>query len=263
MSRLRPCTFWRWTRPGANLDDPEASKLLFCDKKHTEHSNSPRYPCKHRRCELLDRSTTTDKLGPESDLGYLTGDRNCYRQKFGQFEGCFKPDVSYHGALQAGAPIDNIKSWGECAKICKAEKSTCKFWTWASSTCTNCRPESCTRYATIIEEFPNKYGFISGEVECQDIVYIETDQDKIVDGLTEEASSGAGKCLVRKRSTDEDPEMFGRPKCAAQEVPGYRFYIANFPLTISFCAGGLSVGRLPMSGRTYFCFIYAEPFAST
>ena len=129
MSGLRPCTFWRWTRPGANLDDPEASKLLFCDKKHTEHSNSPQYPCKHRRCELLDRSTTTDKLGPESDLGYLTGDSNCYRQKFGQFEGCFKPDVSYNGALQAGAPIDNIKSWGECAKICKAEKSTCKFWT--------------------------------------------------------------------------------------------------------------------------------------
>ena len=74
------------------------------------------------------------------------------------------------------------------------------------------------------------YGFISGGQDCQDIVYIETNKDKVDDPLTQEAYSGAGKCLIKKKIADISPGIFGRPKCAAQEVPGYRF--DKFPRTI-------------------------------
>ena len=67
----RPCDFWRWTHPGADLEEPATSRHLFCDKEHTELSNPPRYPCKHRRCELMAGSATEDHLGPESHIGYI------------------------------------------------------------------------------------------------------------------------------------------------------------------------------------------------
>ena len=164
--------------------------------------------------------------GSKQDRGYLSGDSNCYRLKFGQHVSCFKSGVGYE-ASQSDTHVDNIKSWGECALLCKTRSTQpCLYWTWASSSCSNCRPESCTLYATATQELPDKHGFISGEVTCQDIVYVETNPDKVDDPLMLEAYVGNGKCLVKETS----PVTFVRPKCVGQEVPGYRF--EKFPWTI-------------------------------
>ena len=64
------------------------------------------------------------------------------------------------------------------------------------------------------------FGHIAGEVECQDIRYTETNEAKIYDGLTQEAESVPGRCLVPKKGLVDVGE---RPHCAEQEVPGYRF----------------------------------------
>ena len=160
-------------------------------------------------------------------IGYYSGEKCCYEQKFGRYAGCFKPDVAYEGE-QAGQTVTGIKSWGDCAKLCKFfSRQACKFWTWASSTCTKCTPETCSLYSEISNESaPNKYGFISGEEECQDIVYFEDNQDKARDIIHDEATNEIrGKCLVRKFGGG-----FEEPDCAPQEVPGYRF--DKFSLTI-------------------------------
>ena len=159
-------------------------------------------------------------INKKKHTGYQSGDKCCYEQKFGRYAGCFKPDVAYEGE-QTIQTETGIKSWGDCAKLCKFFSSgACKFWTWASSTCTKCTPETCSLYSEISNESPNKYGFISGGQECQDIIYYEANSDKTIDILTEHQKNTEirGKCMVRKNGGG-----FEEPECAPQEVPGYRF----------------------------------------
>ena len=133
-----------------------------------------------------------------------------------------------------------VLSWGECARKCLAHSkqvlvlaNRCKFWTWESTYCTNCKPERCIIHGGQAVEVANKhYGHIAGEVECQDIRYTETDEAKIYDGLTQEAESVPGRCLVPKKGLVDVGE---RPHCAEQEVPGYRFDLLMKDLPLHAC----------------------------
>ena len=150
--------------------------------------------------------------GPAEDHGYVTGDKDCYQQIFGEYSGCYKQDMRYQGE-QLAADL-SVLNWGECALLCKVKRG-CKFWSWDSTSCTNCIRERCTTFAENAVEKPDQIGVISGDVGCQDIPFAATDEEKIRDTLGLEVEAQSGGCKVAY------PD-FWRSICPAQEVPGYR-----------------------------------------
>ena len=125
--------------------------------------------CRNRRCELLSgpKGPVTIKQFDEQEygLGYVIGDKDCYQQIYGLQAGCFQPDVRFLGE-ELGNPTDE-NNWGKCARRCKLDES-CSFWSWSSSSCTNCKWKSCTIHGdNAVANSDQQFGIISGGSECQ------------------------------------------------------------------------------------------------
>ena len=236
------CHFWRWTDPQADFSNLE----MKCeDQKGGE--------CKHRRCEMFARGkpswckqpgtgSLTKGTSSSSDdktihRSYVSGDKKCYEQVLGAFNGCYRENLSYRGdklqLLQTYGITEpkpkpenwsfgRFRNWGECASKCK-NNSMCKHWTWSSTSCADCFPLTCALFGERKEKdniydpiLSDHRGHISGHVECQDITYVESnDRSKVFDSLEigNNLEFSIGPCQSTKGGT---------PLCPAQAVPGYK-----------------------------------------
>ena len=191
------CQSWRWTKPDANLYDPE----MKCDITNG---------CQHRRCLLMageirnvqewrpnlpniNTFISSNEPWPfrfpafsSISNNFISGAKNCYKQMLGQTDGCFSQDLKFDETCgDVGEFLAGIKSWGECAAKCKS--TSCLSWTWVSNACSNCKRENCllfTGFLSCPNQLPKQAvapGHISGEVSCEDIRYIETeDPTKVI-----------------------------------------------------------------------------------
>ena len=124
---------------------------MACDRRSGQLEG--RETCKRKRCELLgsqhEAGEVAAKDGPESGIGYVTGNVNCFRVVIGKFASCFKENMGYEGneldCVNCDARHPDSTNWGQCAKKCSGVEA-CKFWSLASSTCTNCYPGRCHLY---------------------------------------------------------------------------------------------------------------------
>ena len=168
------------------------------------------------------------KTGPQATI---PGPNECYQQITGQRNGCYKQDLSYkihqpNSVSQFKASFPNKRTWGECALTCN-EDEDCTFWTWASTSCSNCVRGVCNIFSGSpeepnIEEEEDSRGHISGSRECVDL---PLPRDPFLDQLHLEESK------VRSALTDmtEFPVGYCHSTwCPAQEVPGFR-YLGNDP----------------------------------
>ena len=184
---------------------------MMCDTLH------PWKGCKNRRCEHISwqNFASIDKKAFKADAinNYYSGGRDCYRQIMWQYNGCYKQDLSYKDE-GSERRVSFAENWGECAAECN-KNPTCKFWTWASTSCRDCYPENCNLYqggeAGQEPEIVEHEGHISGARECDDIDFVETDPGKSVPSL--DGLFPVGTCQT---------EAGGQPPCAAQEVPSFR-----------------------------------------
>ena len=151
---------------------------------------------------------------------FISGAKNCYYQLLGQTEGCFLKDIKYDDECGARKIERGIKSWGKCAEKCKS--TSCLAWTWSSNSCSNCNPEECklfTGFTSCPNQSPKEsigLGHISGDVSCEDIEYIETeDLTKVTEVVGADRGEWIeGSCRVGEAGAD--------PTCPGQEVPGFR-----------------------------------------
>ena len=211
------CTNWRWTTPTANLSGPTM---------HCEVTNG----CRPRRCVLF-----RGVLEQYTQLGvpdYISGEKSCYKQQLGQLDTCFERDHRFElgKALlsqnrECGYQVhqSDTKNWGDCAEQTKTTRWS--YWSWASNTCTNCKPRRCflfkignsTGACPAPEDVPDLIhapGYISGDWSCNDISYVERNVSKVVPVPGAEAGTWVdGKCQV---GAGKDPD------CPPQEVPGFR-----------------------------------------
>ena len=196
-----------------------------CDRQSGELGHRP--ACLPGQCELFGEGEGGEREGPISGIGYYSGNQACRKTVIGENSGCFQADQAYNEASKIDQfttdPADKT-NWGDCALRCN-KTNGCKFWSLATSLCTNCQPGTCLMYGEDAEVTPNKAGYIAGEVDCQDILFSPDlgltlnvqDESKIRNILvSSDAESKPGKCLNPNRN---------RPKCPAQEVPGYRCVI--------------------------------------
>ena len=229
------CHFWRWTHPQADLFEPK----MNCQVQKGQR-------CKHGRCEIFTREgrpwcqkLATGSLEKGSSpngssyFSYVSGEKKCYKQVLGATNGCFRQDFSYREdevklmhenkvfwkyGLQSANHVEGVyHNWGACALKCKANPS-CGYWTWASSSCSDCFPETCFLYDKLndVEDLKlyEQRGHISGEVECQDITYIERkDNRKVQNSLDLGTPWKTGGCQSSGGT---------KPFCPAQAVPGYK-----------------------------------------
>ena len=211
------CTNWRWTTPTANLSGPTM---------HCEFTNG----CRPRRCVLF-----RGVLEQYTQLGvpdYISGEKSCYKQQLGQLDTCFERDHRFElgKALlsqnkKCGYQVhqSDTKNWGDCAEQTKTTRWS--YWSWASNTCTNCKPRRCflfkiknsTGSCPAPEDVPDLIhapGYISGDWSCNDISYVERNVSKVVPVPGAETGTWVdGKCQV---GAGKDPD------CPPQEVPGFR-----------------------------------------
>ena len=177
--------------------------------------------CQHRQCELIFKEVSETAQAYPANANYISGDKSCYKQVLGQYAGCYKQGIKYIAPQGSNsAKIPNLKNWGLCAEKCKSlGKTLCSFWTWASTSCTNCIPNTCY----LINE-PNRIepkqvvdlaGHISGTRSCVDINYVEKDKQKV-----QPVQGGGGKDFPVGSCRTTGGEA---PKCPGQEVPGYRY----------------------------------------
>ena len=211
------CTNWRWTTPTANLSGPTM---------HCEFTNG----CRPRRCVLF-----RGVLEQYTQLGvpdYISGEKSCYKQQLGQLDTCFERDHRFElgKALlsqkrECGYQLhqSDTKNWGDCAE--QTKNTRWSYWSWASNTCTNCKPRRCflfkignsTGSCPAPEDVPDLIhapGYISGDWSCNDISYVERNVSKVVPVPGAETGTWVdGKCQV---GAGKDPD------CPPQEVPGFR-----------------------------------------
>ena len=183
--------------------------------------------CSPRLCELFGEGETgEEREGPSSGIGYYSGTNLCRRTVIGENAGCFQEDMAYNeqGKITVvDGPEDNT-NWGECAAKC-AKNADCKFWSLATSSCTNCRPGECKLFGPDAKKRLGMYGHIAGAVDCQDILFsLDTHHSQ----GTHYSNSSAVRNILRSSDLDAPPGRClnsnqDEPKCPAQEVPGYRF----------------------------------------
>ena len=154
-------------------------------------------------------------LQKASGRNVLSGTKDCHEQITGQRNGCYKQDLSYRidQPERYKLSVFNKRTWGECALTCK-EDDLCTFWTWASTSCSNCVRGVCDIF-TGGEEEPNiegdHRGHISGSRQCQDIGYLSNklpDASKVHSALVDPTPFPVGFC---------------QSQCPAQQVPGFRY----------------------------------------
>ena len=201
------CRSWRWR------NNIETTNLL----KNLEL----------RGCWLFVNQITDQSPKLHSHGFTVSGDSNCYEEVYGRNAGCFKQNVKWcfqlNGQAILGQVVENsgsssgvlFHSWGACAKEC--EKRGCNYWTWTSSTCTNCTPNNCFLF-TFTDETRDQIqkqtleapGHISGRQDCTDISSEEL--------LNSNLDFPVGRCQTPQTTN---------PQCQGQEVPGYRYAITN------------------------------------
>ena len=157
----------------------------------------------------------------EPNVYVSTGTKECYEVITDQQNGCYKQHISYKHEIPWEADYnlvqsaDNKQAWGECASLCEGN-SRCTFWTWASTSCSNCTRNRCHLLEGDGEpETVNQLGHISGSKQCQDIGYprftVLPDASKVKSALADtdfrELPFPPGKCHTQ---------------CPVQEVPGFR-----------------------------------------
>ena len=211
------CKAWRWRNNVVRvintdgLTDPQISVF-----------QSPT-----RRCWLFNEDGWRDGwINVDQSLaskGFtVSGDKSCFEQIYGNNAGCFKQNVKWcfqlNGQAILGQVVENsgsssgvlFHSWGACAKEC--EKRGCNYWTWTSSSCTNCTPNNCFLF-TFTDETRDQIqkqtleapGHISGRQDCTDIRSEEL--------LNSNLDFPVGRCQTPQTTN---------PQCQGQEVPGYR-----------------------------------------
>ena len=229
------------TLPGAGLPclDCKNRKIVenhvLKPKKFNTPGDGPyRYPK-----EIIPKPTTNPN--PTFSLNFKSGKKDeCYKQVLGQTIGCHVRNIKYSCPVPEEDQtegrenewvLQNIKSWGECAALaqtgsCARGESRC-FWMWSSSACSNCTPEDC--WFIRCSEQPTTSeapGRISGEDDCQDIQYVETNSDFVISipNTHYPRSTPAGEADWREGSCQEriDETTLDYPKCTAQNVPGFR-----------------------------------------
>ena len=233
------CHFWRWTHPQADLSSSGMNCQVQKGKK-----------CRHARCEIFTRegrpwcqkpATGSLEKGSSpkglSHLSYVAGDKRCYKQVLGANNGCFRQDLSYREdevklqhangvfwkyGLQTTNHAEGVYlNWGACALKCKGSPP-CRYWTWASPSCSDCFPETCFLYDKLDDAEELKLyehrGHISGEVECQDISYIE--------GKAKEVQNSLGSAGPEWKTGACQSSGGTKPFCPSQAVPGYKWVVA-------------------------------------
>ena len=203
------CQAWIWTGEPADLENPS---ITVCTDDPNEEQ------CKKRRCGLIyDEQLASGRIRKASSNNLFSGVKDCYEQITGQQNGCYKQDISYVSSTQTWFGR-SVLAWGECALICKASRSTdhgeCTFWTWASTSCSNCVKGRCYLHYAGDEEpdiIGNHRGHISGSRNCQDIGFqtnpVKPLESKIRSGLFDKRQFPVGIC---------------QSNCPAQEMPGFR-----------------------------------------
>ena len=149
------CGSWRWSGP---------LPWKSCDED---------IDCQKQRCRLnIAKPVTSQSLQRKFGQNMISGTNECYEQITGQQNGCYKQDLSYRIDQPERYKLSVPKrTWGECALTCKEDRF-CTFWTWASTSCSNCVRGTCDIFSGGDEE-PNfevgHRGHISGSRHCQDI----------------------------------------------------------------------------------------------
>ena len=272
--------------------------------------------CKHRRCELLYSASWPTPPPPGQDpgrdpivqqgiprepqqyreekffemtpwmrsRGYVSGERNCYRQVLGQNRGCYHRDTTYKDLKTRGKKViirpgevedwGYVGNWGDCAKECYDKnlgtnveaRGFCKYWTWASFSCKDCIPGGCwliyIEADVWYERKPERnqpkptrrIGFISGTVDCQDITYlvdnaryIRTSQNLIT--VSQNGPNFSPCPAVEEASL--------RQNCPVQVVPGFRLdyfpssskFLIQFYSSDHFSGGALNQATLMTAPR--------------
>ena len=213
------CQYWRWFGPAA---DPKNPRPTVC----TENLQRWSY-CKHRGCELtsinklasinstssvITRALANLRPSPAPGNDMWSGGKDCYIQIEGLQKGCYRQDVTYWPTAISRNILYGVPAWGKCAQHCKDDPG-CKFWTWASTSCSNCSPGTCDLFEGDMEpEMHDGVGHISGSRNCQDIgLPAETYEKPLFDSKVMSA--------IDDRF---DENAFCESPCPAQEVPGYR-----------------------------------------
>ena len=117
---------------------------------------------------MISTKVTELKEIKEPNIYVSTGTKECYEVITDQQNGCYKQHISYKHEIPWEADYnlvqsaDNKQAWGECASLCEGN-SRCTFWTWASTSCSNCTRNRCHLLEGDGEpEIVNQLGHISG-----------------------------------------------------------------------------------------------------
>ena len=219
------CKTWRWRNNWVNI-------------RNTDDLRLPQIPVLKsppRRCWLFNDEINIDAFESLPSYGLtVSGDQSCYEQIYGNNAGCFKQNVKWcFPSIQGEKVRNNIPgpsygfwpSWGFCAYECT--KRGCDYWTWTSSSCTNCSKLSCTLF-TFTDETRDQLqdqleqqtveapGHISGRQDCTDIKFVAPSDTKSVQrhNDTGNLEFPVGRC--------QTPHPANNPLCQGQEVPGFR-----------------------------------------
>ena len=196
------CKTWRYSRP---FTGPTS-----CDGDED---------CLNRRCRL----NIAVKVKKASGRNVVSGSKECYEQITGQQNGCYRQDYRIDQPERERFRLFK-KTWGGCAAICKRDDE-CGFWSWASTSCSNCVRGMCTTFMMgtpppLTTTTTGHQGHISGSRHCQDIGLESTkspDRSKVHSALVDPTPFPTGFCRGF---------VSGMPgRCPAQEVPGYRWYL--------------------------------------
>ena len=211
------CEYWQWRNNVAN-------KNVIIDGAPIGSTGD-----KQRKCILVsmtDLDLTDLEIETLPSNGYISGDQQCYEQTNGGYAGCYRQNVKWDFTTDpVNGAQSNYRNWGQCAEECKRMQTTsgCKYWTWSSSSCTNCIPKKCLLFNNVPSSQPetliSALGHISGALSCQDIEYVEEEGWKVnpVDvPRKDELVIEEGRCRR------EDITARTTPQCNSHEVPGYQ-----------------------------------------
>ena len=162
------------------------------------------------------------------ELNFNSGDKLCYQQMLGQTKGCHLQDIKYGCEAADNEIVITTHSWGECARNCAPpERGDCHFWTWSSHACSNCKPTECKLMTcSDLSSTLSAPGHISGERSCQDIPYVETNEDNVV-GVPGNRVNQAGETWEWQdgecaEEEQHEGKIWDPIPCPPQEVPGFR-----------------------------------------